>query len=95
MGGIIDPYANPIYGGLGGGVDGQAVLITAAMIALSVVCMAACCGSSPTHPFHFNDTGKEVMQASSLSFQAIAKFAPDDKSNRHTGRGTWDKDSAL
>jgi methylamine--corrinoid protein Co-methyltransferase len=73
MGGIVDPYANPIYGGLGGGVDGQAVLITAAMIALSVVFMAACCGSSPTHPFHFNDTGKEIMQATSVAFQALAR----------------------
>jgi methylamine---corrinoid protein Co-methyltransferase len=73
MGGIVDPYANPIYGGLGGGIEGQAVLITAAMIALSAVFMAACCGSSPTHPFNFNDTGKEVMQASSLAFQAIAR----------------------
>jgi len=73
MGGIVDPYANPIYGGLGGGIDGQAVLITAAMIALSVVFMAACCGSSPTHPFNFNDTGKEVMQATSLAFQALAR----------------------
>ncbi len=73
MGGIVDPYANPIYGGLGGGIAGQAVLICAAMIALSVVFMAACCGSSPTHPFNFNDTGKEVMQASSLAFQAIAR----------------------
>jgi len=73
MGGIVDPYANPIYGGLGGGIEGQAVLITAAMIALSVVFMAACCGSSPTHPFNFNDTGKEVMQATSLAFQAVAR----------------------
>jgi methylamine--corrinoid protein Co-methyltransferase len=73
MGGVIDPYANPIYGGLGGGVEGQAVLITAAMIALSAVFMAACCGSSPTHPFHFNDTGREVMQASSLAFQALSR----------------------
>jgi len=73
MGGIVDPYANPIYGGLGGGTAGQAVLICAAMIAVSVVFMAACCGSSPTHPFNFNDTGKEVMQASSLAFQAIAR----------------------
>jgi methylamine--corrinoid protein Co-methyltransferase len=73
MGGIVDPYANPIYGGLGGGIEGQAVLICAAMIALSVVFLAACCGSSPTHPFQFNDTGKEVMQATSLAFQAIAR----------------------
>jgi methylamine---corrinoid protein Co-methyltransferase len=73
MGGVVDPYANPIYGGLGGGIEGQAVLITAAMIALSAVFMAACCGSSPTHPFNFNDTGKEIMQASSLAFQALAR----------------------
>ncbi len=73
MGGIVDPYANPIYGGLGGGVEGQAVLITAAMIALSAVFMATCVGSSPTHPFQFNDTGKEVMQATSLACQALAR----------------------
>ncbi len=71
--GIIDPYANPIYGGLGGGVEGQAVLLTASMIALSVVFLATCNGSSPTHPFHFNDTGREIMTATSLAFQAIAR----------------------
>ena len=71
--GIVDPYANPIYGGLGGGMEGQAVLITAAMIALNVVFMATCVGSSPTHPFNFNDTGKEVMIPSSLAFQALAR----------------------
>lgn len=71
--GVVDPYANPIYGGLGGGMDGQAVLITAAMIALNVVFMAACVGTSPTHPFNFNDTGKELLIPSGLSFQAIAR----------------------
>ncbi len=73
LGYILDPYANPIYGGLGGGVEGQSVLIAAAMIALNVVFMATCCGSSPTHPFHFNDTDKELLQASSLAFQALAR----------------------
>lgn len=71
--GIVDPYANPIYGGLGGGMEGQAVLITAAMIALNVVFMATCVGSSPTHPFTFNDTSKELMIPSSLAFQALAR----------------------
>jgi len=71
--GVVDPYANPIYGGLGGGMDGQAVLITAAMIALNVVFMATCVGTSPTHPFNFNDTGKELLIPTSLSFQAIAR----------------------
>jgi len=72
-GGIVDPYANPIYGGLGGGKEGQAVLITAAMIALNIVFMATCVGSSPTHPFHFNNTGKELLIPCSLSFQALAR----------------------
>ena len=71
--GIVDPYANPIYGGLGGGMDGQAVLITAAMIALNIFFMATCVGTSPTHPFNFNDTGKELLIPSGLSFQAIAR----------------------
>jgi methylamine--corrinoid protein Co-methyltransferase len=71
--GVVDPYANPIYGGLGGGIEGQSVLITAAMIALNVYFMATCVGTSPTHPFNFNDTGKELLQASSLSFQALAR----------------------
>jgi len=71
--GVVDPFANPIYGGLGGGVDGQAVLIAASMIALSVVFLGDCLGSSPTHPLRFNDTGSEVMSASSLAFQALAR----------------------
>ena len=73
QGGIIDPFANPIYGGLGGGVEGIAVLLTAEMVALSLVFMAVCHGSSPTHPFNFNDTGREIMQATSLSLQALAR----------------------
>ncbi|NQS92049.1 MAG: monomethylamine:corrinoid methyltransferase [Chloroflexi bacterium] len=71
--GVVDPYANPIYGGLGGGMDGQAVLITAAMIALNVFFMATCVGTSPTHPFNFNDTGKELLIPTGLSFQAMAR----------------------
>ena len=73
IGGIVDPYANPIYGGLAGGAEGMAVMITAAMLALSVIFMATCVGSSPTHPFHFNDTGPELLMASSLAFQALAR----------------------
>lgn len=73
QGGIIDPFANPIYGGLGGGVEGIAVLLTAEMVALNLVFMAVCHGSSPTHPFNFNDTGRQVMQATSLSLQALAR----------------------
>jgi methylamine--corrinoid protein Co-methyltransferase len=73
QGGIIDPFANPIYGGLGGGIEGIAILLTAEMVALNLVFMAVCHGSSPTHPFNFNDTGREIMQATSLSLQALAR----------------------
>jgi len=73
QGGIIDPFANPVYGGLGGGTEGIAVLLTAEMVALNLVFMAVCHGSSPTHPFNFNDTGREIMQATSLSLQALAR----------------------
>lgn len=73
--GIVDPYANPIYGGLGGGVEGQAVLLTAELIALSAVFLADCLGTSPTHPLQFHDTGREIMTATSLSFQAVARNA--------------------
>jgi methylamine--corrinoid protein Co-methyltransferase len=72
-GGIIDPYVNPIYGGLAGGIEGTAVLVTASLISLSLVFIASCHGSSPTHPFLFNNTSREVMQATSLAFQAIAR----------------------
>jgi len=95
MGGIVDPYANPIYGGLGGGIEGQAVLITAAMIALSVVFMAACCGSSPTHPFNFNDTGKEIMQATSLAFRLLHGTPTDDQPDHHAGGWAGHQDPAL
>jgi methylamine--corrinoid protein Co-methyltransferase len=73
QGGIIDPFANPIYGGLGGGLEGIAVLLTAEMVALNLVFMAVCHGSSPTHPFNFNDTHRQIMQATSLSLQALAR----------------------
>ena len=73
QGGIIDGYANPIYGGLGGGMEGQTVLLTAEMIALSVFFMSICNGSSPTHPIHFNNTDRELLAAQSLSFSAIAR----------------------
>lgn len=73
--GIVDPFANPIYGGLGGGIEGQAVLLTAELIALSVVFLADCLGTSPTHPFHFHNTGRAIMTATSLAFQAVARNA--------------------
>jgi methylamine---corrinoid protein Co-methyltransferase len=71
--GVVDGYANAIYGGLGGGPNGHAVLICAEMIALSVVFQAACVGASPTHPFLFCSTDKKMMAAASAAFQALSR----------------------
>lgn len=71
--GICVPYANPIYGGLGGGVEGQTVLLCAEMIALSTVFLATSVGTTPTHPMLFCNTTKEMLLESSVAFQAIAR----------------------
>jgi methylamine--corrinoid protein Co-methyltransferase len=67
------PYANPIYGGMGGGLEGQIVLVCAEMIALSTIFLANTCGSTPTHPVHFCSTTKEILQQISIAFQAISQ----------------------
>lgn len=71
--GLSVPYANPIYGGLGGGKQGQAVLLCAEMIALSVVFLGTTVGTTPTHPMLFSSSPLEIMQESSVAFQAIAR----------------------
>lgn len=71
--GQITPYANPIYGGLGGGLDTQVVLLTAEMIALSFIFMGTTVGTTPTHPNLFNSTTKELLQMTSVAFQAISR----------------------
>lgn len=67
------PYANPIFGGMGGGLEGQTVLMCAEMIALSTIFLANTCGTSPTHPMHFCTTTKEILQQISVCFHAISR----------------------
>ncbi|MDE7221587.1 MAG: monomethylamine:corrinoid methyltransferase [Oscillospiraceae bacterium] len=69
----VMPYANPIYGGLGGGLNTQVVLLTAEMIALSIVFMGTTVGTTPTHPNLFCSTTKELLQMTSVAFQAISR----------------------
>ncbi len=71
--GLCTPYANPIYGGLGGGLVTQMVLLCAEMIALSVVFMGTTVGTTPTHPVWFCSTTKELLQMTSVAFQAISR----------------------
>jgi len=71
--GLCTPYANPIYGGLGGGLNTQMVLLTAEMIALSTIFMGTTVGTTPTHPTYFTSTTKELLQMTSVAFQAISR----------------------
>jgi methylamine--corrinoid protein Co-methyltransferase len=66
-------FYNPILGGLGGGEEGTAVLLTAGMIACRMVYMTDFHSSAPVHPFLFNTTGPELMRAQSASTAAISR----------------------
>jgi methylamine--corrinoid protein Co-methyltransferase len=69
----LSPYANPIYGGLGGGLNGQLVLMTAGLIACSIIFMGTTVGTTPTHPNLFISTSRELMQITSIVFAAISR----------------------
>jgi methylamine--corrinoid protein Co-methyltransferase len=71
--GIIHGFYNPIFGGLAGGEEGLAVIITAGMIALQVVYMAVQHSTCPTHPSIFNDTAPQCIRAVSVSTAAISR----------------------
>ncbi|HBG75231.1 MAG: hypothetical protein A2X25_12730 [Chloroflexi bacterium GWB2_49_20] len=71
--GIIHGFYNPIYGGLAGGEEGLAVIITAGMIALQVVYMAVQHSTCPTHPSIFNDTAPQILRSVSVSTAAISR----------------------
>ncbi len=69
-------FYNPILGGLAGGEEGTAVLLTAGMIACQMVYMTDFQSSAPVHPFLFNTTGPELMRAQSASTAAISRNSP-------------------
>ncbi len=72
---IISAYANPIYGGLSGGIAGQVLLLVADMIMCSAIFMSENPGTTPTHPMLFCSTTKELIQATSLAFAAVSKHS--------------------
>jgi methylamine--corrinoid protein Co-methyltransferase len=69
-------FYNPILGGLAGGEEGTAVLITAGMIACQMVYMVDFHSSAPVHPFLFNTTGPQLLRAQSVSTAAISRNSP-------------------
>jgi len=71
--GVILGFYNPILGGLGGGPEGVAILITAGMMALHMIYLPDSVESCPTHPFLSNSTHPDIMRAISASSATLAR----------------------
>jgi hypothetical protein len=73
IGGVMETYYNPIYGGYVGGAEGVAVAIVAALILLNQVNMSHTYATRPDHPFLGCNTTPELMWAMSVGMQALAR----------------------
>jgi methylamine--corrinoid protein Co-methyltransferase len=73
IGGAMETYYNPIYGGYVGGAEGVALALTAAPILLNQVNMAHTFGTRPDHPFLNCDTTPEILWGLSAAFQALTR----------------------
>jgi methylamine--corrinoid protein Co-methyltransferase len=73
MGGGLQPYYNPIYGGYVGGAEGVAVAIVAALILLNQNLVGHVYQTRPTHPFNGSTTTPELIWAGSVAVQALAR----------------------
>ncbi len=73
IGGAMESYYNPIYGGYVGGAEGVAVAIVAALILLNQVNMADTCCTRPDHPFLGSNTTAELLWAMSVGMQALSR----------------------
>lgn len=73
IGGVLETYYNPIYGGYVGGAEGVALALTAAPILLNQVNLAHTYGTRPDHPFLNCDTTPEILWALSIAFQALSR----------------------
>jgi methylamine--corrinoid protein Co-methyltransferase len=70
---IIHDFYNPIYGGLGGGAEGIALLGTAGIILMTALHMSTTHSTSPVHPFNNGSTSPEIVWAMSAAGQAITR----------------------
>jgi methylamine--corrinoid protein Co-methyltransferase len=73
IGGLMETYYNPIYGGYVGGAEGVAIAIAAALIILNQVNMSHTLATRPDHPFLSCNTTPELLWATSLGIQALAR----------------------
>ena len=73
IGGHIESYLNPIFGGYFGGPEGVAVGLTAGMILLQQNYMGTTMSVSTAHPSLHCGSTSELLWAQSLAFQAISR----------------------
>ncbi|GMQ94746.1 MAG: hypothetical protein BMS9Abin12_2251 [Acidimicrobiia bacterium] len=73
IGGALEAYYNPIYGGYVGGAEGVAVAIVAGLILINQTYVAQVYNTRPNHPFYNCDTTRELIWATGLGIQALAR----------------------
>lgn len=73
IGGLMEAYYNPIYGGYVGGAEGVAVAIVAGLILINQIYMPTTVCTRPDHPFYSCDTTPEILWAISLGIQSLAR----------------------
>jgi methylamine--corrinoid protein Co-methyltransferase len=73
LGGGLEAYYNPIYGGFVGGAEGVALAIVAGLTLLNQVDMGTVYSTRPNHPFFNCDTTPELLWATSLGLQALSR----------------------
>lgn len=73
IGGVMETYYNPVYGGYVGGAEGVAVAIAAALILLNQTNMSHTLATRPDHPFLGCNTTRELLWAMNLGMQALAR----------------------
>jgi methylamine--corrinoid protein Co-methyltransferase len=74
--GVIQSFYNPILGGLGGGEEGVAVLITAGLMAMQIMYMAATHSSAPVTPLVPADTVPQLLRSMGAAHTALSRFTP-------------------
>jgi methylamine--corrinoid protein Co-methyltransferase len=73
IGGVMEAYYNPIYGGYVGGAEGVALALTAGPILLNQIYLGTTYSTRPDHPFLNCDTTPELIWALSVAFQGLTR----------------------
>jgi len=73
IGGLMQTFFNPIYGGYVGGAEGVAVACVAGPILMNQLYMGSTYGARPEHPFLNCNSTPEILWAMSVAFQGVSR----------------------